>query len=618
MAIALVLTSDGAIAQSDDEIVNPAESGIGGAAVITPRPRRLGDSLNVDNTQEWRAGNAKPSRANSGLSLLDEQLQQARKALSSGRIMAPQRGALDIFRKVLALDPGNALATQGIADTANALAARMRSVYASGDQEGTRIELGHLRVVAPTHPAIEEMSELLLQDHQAGLLADAAKQAETRQHWVGADSAADLYVQLLALSPESQVAAEGLQRIESQMIAQAQRLTDQQRFNSATQLLTQAAGVRDDPENAVVTQQVSTDGARRAFVNGQLEDASELIVAGRFDQAETLLAQVSDQATGEEFARSINGLGSNIAQGRLTLAYVPGTRLENSLNMASPAMIVVPKGGLEMASTSTVTNNSVQQDTTRRAEFPVPFTLSETEVTVAQYRVFVDATSYITDAEKLGESLVFDETQGATQKRRGINWRFDFRGRKAKSTLPVVHVSWNDAVAYTRWLSEQSGETYRLPTGAEFEYALRGGTQSTYWWGNQEPDAVVENLTGDRDRLNNLRWPDAFDGYGDGHWGPAPVSEFQANAFQLFDLGGNVSEWVSDCYWGQSGSGLAKSSVETIASCPRRAVRGASWATPPAQASSGYRAAASADMASCLVGFRVVKELWVGPLGGSA
>ncbi len=615
IGLAIAMVCGNAIAQSGDEVVSPTDSDTGAAATSSPRPRRLGDSLNVDNSQEWRPGRPSPARANSGLSLLEEQLQQARTALTQGRIMAPQDGALAMFRKVLALDPENAAAARGIADSANALAVRMGSVYASGDREAATVELGHLRSVDPTHKAIEEMSAQLLSDHQIELLAAAARKAQDQENLTGPDGAAELYAELLAVSPDSQVAVQGLQQVESQLILQAQKLSDQQSFARASELLDKAAQVRGDPEDAVVTQQVSIAGARRAFINAQLSDVAELIGAGRFDQAQILLAQVSDREPGSDFTPAIVQLENDISQGRLALAYVPGTRLSDSLKVQSPQLIVVPRGSLGSPALDSARAGPSAQNSSKRLEFPVPFTLSETEITVGQFRAFVEATDYVTDAEKAGQSMVFDEVAGATKMQRGVNWKSDFQGRKAKSTLPVVHVSWNDAVAYTRWLSEQSGETYRLPTSAEFEYALRGGTQSTFWWGDEAPDSTVENLTGDRDRLNNLRWPEAFERYGDGHWGPAPVSEFQANAFQLFDLGGNVSEWVSDCHQGDANDGAANSSSE---GCSLRAVRGASWATPPNEASSDYRAAAKASMASCLVGFRVVKELWSGPKGNSA
>ena len=66
---------------------------------------------------------------------------------------------------------------------------------------------------------------------------------------------------------------------------------------------------------------------------------------------------------------------------------------------------------------------------------------------------------------------------------------------------PVIHVSWNDATAYAAWVAEETGEAYRLPTESEFEYALRGGSTTTFWWGRGAPRDTVENLTGEEDRM---------------------------------------------------------------------------------------------------------------------
>src|SRR3546814_2928561 len=91
----------------------------------------------------------------------------------------------------------------------------------------------------------------------------------------------------------------------------------------------------------------------------------------------------------------------------------------------------------------------------------------------------------------------------------------------------LLHVSARDAEAYAKWLSEQSGHRYRLPSEAEFEYVLRAGSSSTYPWGEGAPPRDAGNFTGGRDRSPTGRqWNNAFDDYGDGYWGPAPAGHF--------------------------------------------------------------------------------------------
>ena len=119
--------------------------------------------------------------------------------------------------------------------------------------------------------------------------------------------------------------------------------------------------------------------------------------------------------------------------------------------------------------------------------------------------------------------------------RRGVNWRADYLGATANDNLPVIHVSWTDAKAYVQWLSTHTGKHYRLPSEAEYEYALRAGTTTRYWWGDGSPAKVVGNFTGDGERSPHARrsWSNAFPRYNDGYWGPAPIGKFEPPALAL-------------------------------------------------------------------------------------
>jgi formylglycine-generating enzyme required for sulfatase activity len=189
-------------------------------------------------------------------------------------------------------------------------------------------------------------------------------------------------------------------------------------------------------------------------------------------------------------------------------------------------------------------------------------------------------------------------------------WQDDYAGRRAADNLPVVNVSWNDAKAYADWLSQRTGKTYRLPSEAEFAYALRGGTTTRYWWGDGTPSGKVENLTGSNDRSpSGRRWNHAFRGYGDGYWGPAPVMRFAPNPFGLYDMGGNVSEWTADCWHDNYIHAPVDGSAWLNPGCSTRVLRGGSWGSSPDQARSAWRQGADASVRSGRVGFRVVREL---------
>ena len=165
------------------------------------------------------------------------------------------------------------------------------------------------------------------------------------------------------------------------------------------------------------------------------------------------------------------------------------------------------------------------------------FYLDEHEATNAQYAAFAEATGYVTDSEKLGWSGVFDPEQESWTKGDGADWRHpDGPGSSYKDKLdyPVVHLSWQDAAAYCDWQGR------RLPTEAEFEYAIRGGLEGArYPWGDELTPGGVHraNLWQGSFPQQDLRH-DGFAGYG-------PVKQFPANAYGLYDITGNVWEWAA-------------------------------------------------------------------------
>ena len=162
---------------------------------------------------------------------------------------------------------------------------------------------------------------------------------------------------------------------------------------------------------------------------------------------------------------------------------------------------------------------------------------------------------------------------------------------------PVMRVSWEHAQSYAAWLSEQTGETYRLPTEAEWEYAARAGTQTQYYWGN-ETGSNRANCAGcgsdwDADRT-------------------APAGSFPANAWGLHDMHGNVWEWVEDCwhvgYGGAPTDGSAWLSGVS-GECPGRVLRSGSWNVDPELLHASFRGWDTADYLQYHVGFRVARRV---------
>ncbi len=158
-------------------------------------------------------------------------------------------------------------------------------------------------------------------------------------------------------------------------------------------------------------------------------------------------------------------------------------------------------------------------------EINYQFAMGQYEVTVSEFRIFVNSTGYKTEAEKKGKcyglSLISNDS--------GINWQMPRFPQQ--DNQPVVCVSWNDVNAYTKWLSKQTGKQYRLPSEAEWEYVARAGTETKYWWGNE----IGKN------KANCI-----LDFCDDNFEYTAPVGSFTANQFGLYNTVGNVWEWCAD------------------------------------------------------------------------
>ena len=163
------------------------------------------------------------------------------------------------------------------------------------------------------------------------------------------------------------------------------------------------------------------------------------------------------------------------------------------------------------------------------------------------------------------------------------------RGRR-----PVINVSWDDAVAYTKWLSEQTSKRYRLPSEAEWEYAARAGTTTKYSWGKKIG----------RNRANcdgcGSQWDNKKTG---------PVGSFPANAWGLHDMHGNVWEWVQDC-WNDSYRGApTDGSAWEGGDCSRRVMRGCSWSFSPGFLRATNRGLFTTGDRGVSIGFRIARTL---------
>jgi len=245
-----------------------------------------------------------------------------------------------------------------------------------------------------------------------------------------------------------------------------------------------------------------------------------------------------------------------------------------------------------------------------RVRITKPFHLGVHEVTVGQFRTFVDATEYKTEPEKDGEGgWGYDEKTGKFEGRKPqYTWRNV--GWQQTDDHPVVNVTWNDAVEFCKWLSKKDGQPYRLPTEAEWEYACRAGTATMYTHGDDpEGLADVGNVADGTAKAKFSNWTtiSARDGY----VFTAPVGQFRPNGFGLYDMHGNVYEWCQDWhgedYYGNSPP--TNPEGPSSGSGSSRVLRGGSWCISPRLVRSAGRFWGTPAFRSRSSGFRVLCEL---------
>jgi sulfatase modifying factor 1 len=275
--------------------------------------------------------------------------------------------------------------------------------------------------------------------------------------------------------------------------------------------------------------------------------------------------------------------------------------VENSLGMR---LVKISAGEFVMGSP---TNEPGRRDDEpqRRVRLTRDFELGCHEVTRGQFRRFVEASGYKTEAERGPGGYGYD---AATKQLSGRDKKYSWRetGFEQTDDHPVVNVSWNDAGAFCRWLSELEKQVYRLPTEAEWECACRGGTTTTFANGNDR-----EQLS----RIGNTVDAAAHEVFPgrvaiaarDGFVFTAPVGSFRPNDWGLYDMHGNVWEWTADWF----GKPAADPQVDPTG--PERGrdkvIRGGDWYHDWSFARSAQRSPIYPTLCRRHAGFRVVREL---------
>jgi len=597
IAVALSLESMPSAIRAQESTPDDPETG----AENDPRGvRRLGDVISSGTSDfamdipEFQAP-PQPVAEQPDVSLPDGRQDERLQEILSRRAFAPDSPEIENELSAL-LDEVEADAGQALETGDLALAERLSEVIEAFD-----IDRGILLRVTEERERRAEVDRLLAEAVQAlddGRLLEPA----------GA-SALALYRRVLELDADNVAAAEGLQAAGNAMLLEIDAMVSDGNLEDAELLLREAEQLELDSEALQ---------PRRELISSALEDRQralfdntrEAIDGQEFERAESLLDDLVGLGAP---APVLDDLRAALEDATRYGGFEPGQVFEDplsGLDASGPAMVVVPSGSYMMGSPQREEGRADNEGPRFRVRFERGFAISRTEVTVGEFRLFVEATGYETDAERAGESRIYMTGSGRIAERRRVTWEDDFLGNRADEDLPVLHVSWNDAIAYAAWLTEQTDRSYRLPTEAEFEYALRAGSQTLYWWGDEAPEEAVENVTGEDDEFNDRRsWTEAFRGYGDGYWGPAPAASLEANPFGLFDMGGNVMEWVQDCWHDSYVRAPNDGSAWVNPGCDRRVIRGASWSSTPPMSRSAYRLSSRVAATDARVGFRVARDL---------
>jgi formylglycine-generating enzyme required for sulfatase activity len=226
-----------------------------------------------------------------------------------------------------------------------------------------------------------------------------------------------------------------------------------------------------------------------------------------------------------------------------------------------PKMIRIPAGAFIMGSDDHGVHASPSHEVN-----VATFEISETEVTWDQFSEFVEETDFIIPKDN--------------------GW--------GRGNRPVINITWGQAVAYSRWLSERVGKKYRLPTEAEWEYAARAGTQGSFYWGNSSirfKANCVRSLCDDKYSFT------------------APVKAFDANPWGLYDTVGNVWEWTLDCWNGNFQAAPTNGKAWLEGDCNSKVIKGASWMNTSTDVFLAARRSQPYNRSTAGIGFRVVREI---------
>ncbi len=295
---------------------------------------------------------------------------------------------------------------------------------------------------------------------------------------------------------------------------------------------------------------------------------------------------------------ALGGAAAVLPPNALDSCLNPGTRFRDC--EGCPELVVLPVGVFSMGSPDNEEGREDDEGPVRRVSVTRTIAVGRTEVTRDEFSVFVAETGYAVSSQC---TVNTGGEWNSSAEHSWLNPAYTQFGDH-----PVTCVSWDDAQAFVRWLSQMSGKSYRLPSEAEWEFAARGGTSSPFSFdaGDQCGHANGMDAAG-KAGLEGVTWEVAD--CDDGAAFTAAVAGFPPNGFGLFDMSGNVGEWVEDCYFESFGGAPNDASPWRVAGCESRTLRGGSWFNSPRYLRSAHRGGGPPGHHGSDFGFRVARSL---------
>jgi len=347
------------------------------------------------------------------------------------------------------------------------------------------------------------------------------------------------------------------------------------------------------PKKTITAEVSPPPTTQRPARGDEMSAWSKIKTSDRIDELASYLDRFPDSRYSEYVRHRLNALRSHPAI----------TRFRDCIGC--PEMVVIPPGsftmGVSQSEMSRYAIPSSQSLDLHQVKLNHPFALGEYLVTRKQYAIFVEETGY------------YDHENGcAALPLRGTRWEFDTTrswrdpGFAQADDHPVVCVGWYDAIAYVKWLSGKTGQNYRLPTEAEWEYAGRAGGNAGHYFA----DETICEFANVRDRSKQqLYSAGQFFECDGGYANTSPVGSFPPNGFGLYDMLGNARQWVEDCWKNSYTDAPVDGSAREGVPCSFRVTRGGSWnSTDRFVYNLGHRSNSPPNWRSEIFGFRVARD----------